>query len=301
MAAGQRNIKARRKLSDLYKTGVEVRFGPNAEGVPEGKISGPEGFADPPGEHDVQVWVQPPSPLQREMALRDAQASRARALVRAKREEDSEEHLSILAFLADMGEETLVDYVLMQNMDTRKNEAQRDVLGDSKWDKIVEYQEAMRQFDEMPEEERDAEPEYQALMALDGEFGDQVTDRLVELTEAERDSLKLLGRKRLERKALERRAEIVGTQAFMSEYERQMLFYSVRDFENQTELFFLTARELAEQPDDFRNTIQEALLPYINDGSEAKNSLGAASGSESSEPPRKQETSAPSTPGDATE
>lgn len=296
MAAGQRNIKARRKLSDLYKQGVEVRFGPDGEGNPAGRIAPKEGFEESVGEEEVQVWVQPPSPLQREMALRDAQGSRARALVKAKRDDESEEHLTIMAFLADMSNETMVDYILMQDMDTRRNEAQRDVLADEQWKDMAAYQDALRQFEEMPQEERNADPEWTAIMDLDLKFGKQVNERFVELTEAERAALGLFNRQKLEKKALDARSDVVGNQAFMVEYELQMLFYSVRDFDHQDQLFFESARELGSMPIEFRTTIQDALIPYISDGGEAKNSLGAASGSELSGPPSEQETSEASTP-----
>src|SRR4051794_12904240 len=87
VVAGATNIQARRKLSDLYKKGVEVRFGPGPDKEPVGKI-GP--FVDSDGHPikvlstEIAMFVQPPSPLQREMALRDAQAARSKALVRAK-------------------------------------------------------------------------------------------------------------------------------------------------------------------------------------------------------------------------
>ncbi len=303
------NIKARRKLSDLYKKGVEVRFGPNDTGEVEGRVApgGQGAFKDddgkplPLGEDDVAMWIQPPSPLQREMALRDAQAARARALIRAKRDENSEEHLSVLAFLADMTDETLIEYVMVSTQDDRSNEATREVLALDEWQDITAYQDAMRQFDEMDPAERDENPEYIALMEKDEKFGEQVRQRTNELADAERDVLTMRGRAETEKRALEKRAELVGSQAFMREYEQQMLFYAVRDADDTGVLFFESARELAEQDDAIREVIQEALVPFITDGSEAKNSPGVASGSESSEPPKKPETSEASTQPDASE
>lgn len=299
------NIKARRRLSDLYKRGVEVRF----DGGP-GRIA-PKGegpFVDDDGKPiplkpgEVQMWVQSPSPLQREMAMRDGQASRARALIRAKRDENSEEHLTIMAFLAEMTDETLIDYVLVQNQRERRDEAMREVLAGDEWSEMSSYQDALRQFeeDERSEEELEDDPEYQALMELDAKFGEQVRIRESELVDAERQSLEMRPRGDVERKALEKRAEIVGTQAFMAEYERQMLFYSVRDFDDQGVLFYESARQLAEEPDVVRQTIQDAMVPFISDAAEAKNLQGVVSGSDSSELPNAPETSAPSTPEAAT-
>jgi len=298
------NIKARRRLSDLYKVGVEVRFGRDPDGKPIGKIAdtGEGYFVDgdgkrpPLAEDEVAMWICPPSPLQRDMAQRDAQAARARALVKTKRDENSEEHLTTLAFLSDMSDETLVDYVLLSDTDTRRNDATREVLAEEEWGDLTALQDAMRQFEEMEPEELLDNPEYDAIMELDTKFGDQVRKREEELQNAYRDVLKMAGRASTEKKAINKRADLVGSQAFMVEYEKQMLFYSIRDIDDQGSCFFESARECAEQPDDVRQLIQDALLPFVQDAGEAKNSLGVVSGSDSSEPPSEPETSEASTP-----
>lgn len=269
------NIKARRALTDLYKRGVEVRFGVDPETEkPVGKI-GPfvddQGNEIPATPDQICMFVRPPSSLQREQALRDGNAKRALALINAKRKEDSEEHLTTMAFLADMDDETLYDYVVVGNAVERRQEAVREVLGMDEWKDMTDLQEAMRQFDEMSEEERESDEEWQALLERDREFGDQVAEREKDLMESEREALRILGRDRAEKQALERRAELVGTQAFMTEYERQMLFYAVRDIEDDGVLFFQSARELAEQEDEVREVLAEALMPFISDGGEAKN------------------------------
>jgi len=152
-------IKARRQLSDLFKEGTEVRFGRDPKtNKPYGKV-GP--FIDSMGnraacpENEVAVFVRPPDPLQRDMAMREANAKRARALVKAKRDEESEEHLTILAFLADMGDETLVDYVVLGDVAKRRAEAEREVLSLEEWKEMDAYQDAMRQFEGMSDEARE--------------------------------------------------------------------------------------------------------------------------------------------------
>lgn len=295
-------IKARRKLSDLYKTGVEIRFGGRygLTGAIAEKREGPfvdaDGTPIPLNDDEVAIWVQPPNPLHREQALRDAQGARARALVRAKREKDSEEHLTVMAFIADMSDETLFDYVLQAESESRRNEAMRDVLALEEWSDITAYQDAMRKFEGMSEEELQRDPEWHAMAELDEKFAEQVAEREKSLAVSGREMIEMLGRPNAEKKALEKRSDIVGSQAFMKEYERQMLFYSSRDAEDHGVLFFESATELAGQPDEVRDLIGEALQPFISDGAEAKNSPGAASGSDSSELPSKPETSEVSTP-----
>lgn len=299
-------IKARQKLSALYRTGVEVRFGsdgPPKIGRPDkhkGLLVTEDGDPLPVKPDEVQVWVQPPSPLQREMSVRDAQAARAKSLVRAKRNFESEEHLTIMAFLVDMSFDTLVDYVLLGDSDTRRDQAVREVLGDDDWKDLAAIQDAMRILDELEEEGRELTPdqreEREALDAEDARFGAQVAKLESQLMDVDRAALEMQTRETLEKKALDKRAEIVGQQAFMFEYEKQMLFYSVRDFENRGVLLYGSAYELAEEPEELQDGMKEANLLFIQDSGEAKNSQGVASGSESSVLPSEPETSAPSIP-----
>lgn len=304
-----KNIQARRKLSELYKKGVEVRFGLDPEtGEPVERIgpfiSEETGRRIPPTEDDVVVFVRPPDPLQRDMAIREGNARRARAVVKAKRDEDSEEHLTIMAFLADMSDDTLIDYVLLGEESLRMAEAQREILALEEWKDMEAYQDAMRQFDEMDADELEGNEEWEGLLELDRKFGKQVIDRERELREAQRDVFKMIlnsqGRGALEKKALEKRSELVGTQAFLDEYQIQMLWFSVRDYDNTGELFFESAKELASQPQSVLDILNEALLPFISGAEQAKNSPRAASGSEQSVPPRKPETSEASTPQEQT-
>lgn len=298
--ASATNIQARRLLSDLFKEGTEIRFWADENGKPVGKI-GPfvddKGKRIPPKEgKEVAMFVRPPDPVQRDMAIRAGQGKRAAALVKAKRDEDSEEHLTIMAFLSDMSDETLIDYVVVADAMERRQEAEREILATEEWKDMTSYQEAMQQFMAMSEEELEDNEEYQAMLELDEKFGQQVADREYELTEAQREALRLLPREAVEQKALKKRAEIVGSQAFMAEYERQMLYFSVRDVDNTDKLFFADPGDLASQPDAVRTLIEEALVPYISETGDAKNSPRAASGSDLSELPANPETSDSSTP-----
>lgn len=294
------NIKARRLLNDLFKEGIEVRFGRDESGQPTGKV-GPfvnekTGKKIPLKEgEEVAMFIRPPDPVQRDMAIRAAQGKRAAALVRAKRNEDSEEHLTILAFLADMSDETLIDYVVIGDTAERTQEAEREVLARDEWKDMTAYQDALRGFADMTDEELEGNEEYEAILELDEKFGRDVDEREAELREAQREALGYLPREVVEKKAMTKRAEIVGSQAFMAEYEQQMLYFSCRDSENNDKLFFESVHELASQSDTVRQTIQEALVPFISDTGEAKNLQRAVSGSDSSELPDSPETSDSST------
>lgn len=292
-----RNIKARKKLSELFKRGIEVRF--DEDGGHLGPFLDEDGKPIPVTDEQVAMWIQAPSPYQREMALRDAQAARAKALLRAKRDEESEENLTSRAFLSEMTPETLSEYVLMIDEEERQNTAIREVLSREEWAEFPALQDSFRRMEEVggnPEDD-----EWKDLMEADRRYGNQVAERENELSEAARESLKYLSSEELERRALEKRSEIVGSQAFMAEYEKQMLYYSIRDIENTSNLFFDTVDEWNEQPEEIRTIVVEALSKFVGEAAEAKNSLGAASGSDLSALPNEPETSEPSTLQESTE
>lgn len=303
-------IKARRLLSDLFKQGVEVRFFKGPDGDMVGKI-GPfnseDGHSITADDATVRMFIRPADPVQRDMALRSAQAKRAAALVRAKRNDESEEHLTIMAFLADMDDATLIDYVVIGDTSQRMADAEREVLSHKEWEDMTAYQDSMKTFDDLREagkaetfEGDNADPglakDYETLMELDEKYRTQVGDRERQLQIAQRETLHFLDRARIERRALDKRAELVGSQAFMAEYERQMLFYAVRDPDNIDTLFFDHPDELAAQPPLVQETINEALLPFITEAGEAKNSSGAADSSGSSVPPASPATTESSIP-----
>jgi hypothetical protein len=287
------NIKARKKLSALYVRGVEIRFGP------EGAKTGP--FADSAADEEVAVWVQPPSPLQREMALRDANAARARSLLNVRREPNSEEALTANAFVSEMSDDTIIEYLLDFDAERRRNEAIRDVLAQDEWKDIQALQDAMRQYEDGEREEDPDDPEWVALMKADKEYGNQVFERSVELYEADKEALKILNRAAWERRAIEKRTDLAGSQVFLTEYERQMCFYSVRTIEDHGVLFFESVREFSEQDDVVRDAVSSALAKFIQDAMDPKASPGEEDGSTQSTPPNEPETSESSTPGAPTE
>lgn len=292
------NIKARRKLADLYAIGVEVRFGPQGGRI--GPFRDAQGQSVPLGDDEISLWVQPPSPLQREQAIRDASAARARAVLRAKRDEDSGEYLGQQAFFSGLTNETLIEYLVATGAQERHDEAQREVLARKEWDDVDALSDAMRIFQESGES-HEGDPEYEALLEADRRFGEQVAEREDQLAEAERESYRSWNREALERKGSERRSELDGSRAFVTEYERQMRFYSVREADAHGVLFFESARELADADEQIQDVIAQALSTFIAEVGEAKKAPAESPGSVSSGQPSEPVTSAPSTPAESTE
>lgn len=298
MANGQGLIKARRRLSELFKTGVEIRFGGRygligmiAPGG-DGEFRTEDGALDPLQPGEVAMWVQPPSPLHRDMALRDANAARSRAQL-AARDEDSAEYLAAREFIESMAEETLYDYILIADVDKRQQEAIREILAEEEWADITELQDSLRVFEE---EERDEDdPEVVLVRKRQDDLQRQVAEREKELWEAAHDVMRMRGLEAAQKQGIERHVDLLTSRAFMTEYERQMTFYAVRDPDDHGVIFFESARDLAAQSDEVLMLIQTALTPFIQDGAEAKNSPRAESGSDSSVPPSKPATTAAST------
>lgn len=274
------NIAARKKLSALYARGVELRF------TPEGpRIANPDENRgrfpadDKPGPDDVQMWIAPPNPHQREMALREGQAARARAMLKVKNNQDSEEYLTTKVFFSEMSFETLVDYMLLNDQQDRMNEAMRTVLGEEEWENFPELQDAMRQYQEAIDAYAESgegvdpqtDPEWEPLREADARFALAIDEREHQMRDATRESLVMVGRDELERRAMEKRGEMVGSQAFAIEYEDQMRFFSVRDSDNHNALFFENVAALREVEDVVREAIVEALRMFISEGTEAKN------------------------------
>lgn len=277
------NAKSRKMLSNLFRQGVEIRFGLDPETkAPTGKI-GP--FEDeggrrlPPQDGEVSMFVCPVNPMQREKAIKEASSRRARAVIKARRDPDSEEHLTVMAFLADMSDETLIDYLVIGDFSRRLNDAEKEVLLEKEWaDRdLGEHAKKLEGFDDLDPEELHGNPEWEAIMEVEAKFVEQVTKREVGMKEAYREALRIQlqeeGRAAIEARALERRAELTGTRAFVDEYELQMLFHSVREYDAPDQLFFESAEEYAQQPALVRNLVSEAVAPFvaISEGTEDSN------------------------------
>lgn len=293
-------IEQRRALDDLYMEGVEVRFWKDPEtkkpDAAIGPFEGEDGERILPAKGVTCVFVRPPNPVQREEAMRNANAKRARALVKTQRDKDSEEHLTSLAYLVDMSEEALVDYVIMAKTGERAADAERDVLSREEWKEMTTYQDAARQFAQMTPEQLENDPEWAAFSELEERYSQQIHERELQLEDADRDILQRVPRDKVEEQALKKRAEFVGSQAFLNEYQRWMNYYAAREVDDTSLLFFANVDDYATAHEAIKDKLVEAMDPFIGDGSEAKNSPRVAPGSDLSVLPETPETSESSIP-----
>jgi hypothetical protein len=276
------HITKRRKLAELFERGGEVRF--NADGVNDGE----------PLKDDIVVWVRPPSPLERDQSLREATATRARAVLAAKRNPDEDpDSVTVQGNLAAMEVSDLIDFLLAQETGDHRQEANRRVLAEEEWEDFEALRDSMRQWEEegFPETE-----EWQPLIDRDAEFGRQVDAAFEVIEAAAREAYELMSRPVLEKKVYNLRIEAVGNQAFMKTYQEQMLYFACRDGDDHSLYFFENVRELNGMPEEVQDALANKLASFIQNPADAKNSPGAAPGSASSEPPAKQETSEASIP-----
>jgi hypothetical protein len=279
------NIEKRRRLSELYVKGKDVHFN-------EGGVVADGDEAD----DDIVVWVQPPDPFQREEAIRSAQAAKARARITAK-EPDSQTALEVEELLSELDESDLCEFLVDQMVGELRPRAIRDVLGREEWEDFTALQDSMREWEEAGYPETD---EWAPLIARDKAYGEQIQDRMKEIMDDTRESLKLLPEEEIKKRVRKRVIDQASNQAFMQAYEINMLYYSCRDDEDHSELFFENIEEIRSHEPVVQQGLADALSSFINDPAEAKNSPRVDPGSESSEPPAEPEISESSTPQEAT-
>lgn len=280
------NIEKRRRLSELYSDGGEVRFNKN----------GVVGEENPETDLDVIIWVQPPDPLQREEAVRAGQAARARALLAVK-DITTDQGLEAHGFVDELTREQVTDYIINGESRDFRSRAIRDVLADKEWEDFTALQDSLREWEELGEPEG---PDWDALLKRDKEYGEAVRTRVQEILDDTREGLKLLEEEELRKRARKQYADAMGNQAFMQAYEVNMLFFSCRDDEDHDLLFFEDTQELQRQPEFVQIALANKLSEYIKDPAEAKNSPRVVPSSPQSEPPAAQETSEASTPEEQT-
>lgn len=255
-------IEKRKRLEALFDRGAYVRFNADSDGRP---IVDPEVES----ESDMKIWVGPPSPLQREMAVREAQANRARMMIEARNNTDSTAWLTIRSFIAQLGTDDLIEYVLDLDEGEYISQARRDILLQKEWEDFNQLRDAMRQYEEAGSPVGD--PEWEPLLERDREFGKQVNDRADEIRDDAKEGYKLMPRVKIEEKAIDKRIEQAGSAAFVNAYEEWMLFYACRDDEDHSVQYFDGKDEIKALPQPVQDALALKLAGFITDASEAKN------------------------------
>lgn len=276
--------KPRRRLGDLYVRGHELAVD--------------DGSGDP-----VKVWVQKLNEIEREAVLRRSSARKARFELEVEHEE-SEQFVATLGSLREyLDRDGLVGIVIAEEMVKfrQRTEAQmtEDEEGWGKEKKITQLIDAWTGTDDAPglaaayaEDENDPE-----ALRVKGEIEAFETDldRTV-ATERERlireweDTSEVDLARRAAREILKRRAD----EDFVREWNRQQIYYSVREHDDHHKRYFGSLQEVDDLDDRVRQFLESKCNLLFLDGQEGKDSPLTPVSSTSSESTA--ETSEPSGP-----
>jgi len=251
-------IERRKKLSQLFERGRYIHFSEDGKVVPAEE-----------GQWSERVWIASPNPLQRDSAMREGAAARARVELDSRDATDSPEWLAVRAFVSALDKVNLIEFLLNSKAGDRLNEARRDVLREDEWDNFNQLRDAMRQFEESGAERDD--PEWASLIERDIEFARQVTDRADQIRVTAQEAYELMPSAELEKEAIALRVDNAGASAFVVAYENWMMYYSVREPEDHDTLMFDEVTEFQSMPRVFQNAVANVLSEFIDESSEAKN------------------------------
>lgn len=256
------HIPKRKKFEALFDRGGYVRFNRDSEGRP---LIDPEMVSD----DDMRIFVGPPSPLQREMAVREAQATRARVMLEARDDEDSTTYVTIRNYIRGMKRDALIDYILDLDENEHYTQARRDVLQQKDWEDFNAFRDAMRQWEEAGSP-LDSE-EWKPLLDRDAKFGRDIEGRASEIRADAHTGYMHMAVGLVQEKAIEKRIDQIGSAAFMVAYEEWILFYSCRDDEDHLELYFEKPEDIKRLPEKVQAALATKAREFVTDVSEAKN------------------------------
>lgn len=270
----------RRRLSDLYVRGTEVTV-------------------DDGAEEPVTVWLQKINGVDRESCLRRSHAAKARYLLDADHE-DSETFQAIYSQIRGITDrEVLIGLIVSEDLSRYGQRVEAEKTADEEgWGKDGYVQglvDAWVGDDESPglaamKLEDPDDPEVQRvdaeLQRFEKEVRDEVDDYhkrlLADWVDASEDKIWIEATKRM--------ITIRSREVLTKEFDRQQVFFSVRDPDDHSRRYFGTLTEV----DDLDPTIFERLLTAYNklmvDPIEGKGSRASQPSSISSDPSPAEET-----------
>jgi hypothetical protein len=274
----------RRRLGDLYVLGKELVVN------------------DGQGE-SVTVWIHKLNDIDRDAVIRRANAVKARHLIDAGNE-DSEVFQSAWGQVREYDDrDALVAVVIADEVVKYRRRVEAE-LGENEetWGKDNYLQGLVDAWfgDEHNEGltythiTHPDDPEVVRVMGELNRFSQEVTKRVTdEADRLEREWAEVPDDK-LWNKAAHRLLERRADEVFTKEFERQQMFYAVREPEDHKKRYFGTIDEVDDLPDKIRHQIQWAYNEIIVDPHEAKDSPATQASSSSSEPPAAETSPEPS-------
>ena len=266
----------RRRLNDLYVRGREL------------EITDGEGPA-------VKIWLNKLNEIERESVIRRASAAKARLMIDAD-DEQSDLFNSVYADTRSgiTARSELILFLIADDAAAARRRIEAEISANEEtWGKDEYLQGLVDSWigDENNEglsativEEPD-DPDANRVRAELDRFEEEVRTRVeVEIQALQKDwedvALDVLWRKSAH-KILEHRAE----EEFVREYQRQQLFYAVREPDSHRKRYFATVQEIDDIDEDLRKHLTEQYETLIVPPLEGKDSPPQADSSELSAPP----------------
>jgi len=279
-------------------------------------VGGPFVITDPKGS--VEVWLQKPSEIDDESILRRSNARKAR-FIRDADDLDSELYLSEYASVRSFGvREVLVGLAISEDLLRARARITAETQAEDEWSEEGYFQGLIDAWNGDPEDasnlgglmavwaagEDQDDPRWAEAVATQGaleRFSNQVENQVdAEETRLRRDWGEGQDDYEITPQLDAKLYDIVtrhmvqrtGEELFFTEYVRQQLYYSVREFDNHGQRYFSDVSEIDDLDHDVKLALSGALNALIVPADEGKDSEGITASSPSSEQP---ETEAEST------
>lgn len=261
-----------RRLGDLYVRGKEL--------------------APDDGNGPVKVWMAKLNEVDREAALRRANAAKARYLI----DTDNEESDVFAAAYGDIREfedrETLIRFIIGDELARarRRIEAERANDEDT-WGKEGYLQGLYDEWtgtDESPGlketfETNPGDPDVERVKAELDRYREEVDDEVRAYGERLEKDWVDVDLDTIRRRAAHELLQLRANEAFVREYQRQQLFYSIRDAANHRQRYFSNIGEVDDLDDEVRVYLIDQFNSLMVDHVEGKDSPPPAASSNSSD------------------
>lgn len=274
----------RRRLADLYVQGKELLVN--------------DGAGEP-----VAVWINKLNDVDRDSIIRRANAAKARHLMDS-RNEDSELYQGAWGQVSEFEDRSALVAVVISEEILRFRRRVEAELGEDEegWAKDGYLKGLVDSWFGDDDNEglmsvhvnNPDDPEVTRVLEELNRFSQEVTVKVtIEIDRLEREWDDVPD-ERLWNKAAHRLLERRADEAFAKEFERQQLFYAIREPDDRRTRYFGSIAEVDELPDKIRSQLMFAYNELAVDQQEAKDLPATQDSSSSSESPAKETTADPS-------
>lgn len=262
-----------RTLADLYVRGTDLAFD--------------DGSNDP-----LVVWVQKLNPVEHSLAVRKADAARARTLT-IKFDTECEEYQALLNDILGAERGTLIEILSAAEEARILPVREANMADDDKW-KEDNYLQGLR--DAWRDSAMDAfikDPEDAEAKRIHDElerFVKTVHDDVAGEIESYRHSLATMSEKELVTMSMEHRIKAAADMAWVNEYYRSEIAFGTRDVMNHKQKYFAGRDDIDELQILTYSQLAQAFRDLTVEPVEGKDLAGSPPSSDSSEPSDKEVT-----------